>query len=76
MYGGYELAQIRDQKELDSEEELCAYVDESVLSTTVLQQDAHSDETMAPLVTKLKDVLSYKVCFIQHRSHQAASGTL
>lgn len=79
VYGGYELGEIRDNKVMASEQQLSEYVDSSLLSATVLQQAPHSDETIAPIISQLKFVLSYKVCCGQQCSphtHQVSLLTL
>lgn len=61
MYGGIELAQIRDNKDLGFDDRLDAYVDASLLSPAVVPRHACSNLATTPLIDSLKLVLSTQV---------------
>lgn len=60
-YGGVELGQIRDQKFLDVTDNLNAYVDECLLSTSVLTKDVCTNLATPQLIDSLHNVLSSQV---------------
>jgi hypothetical protein len=71
VYGGYELAEIRDLKILENDGGLSAYVDDALLSTDVLQQERHSDAIINPIIKSLTSMLNPKVCLpISRRASQ------
>jgi hypothetical protein len=64
VYGGFELADIRDNQVLEREDQLGPYVDGSLLSDASQQQEPLPQEVTAPIVTQLKCILSNKVCWL------------
>ena len=71
MYGGVELAQIRDKKELDVDDQLDAYVDQALLSPAELPRNAFSNLATPSLIDSLHVVLRSQVWSTPQLSLQA-----